>query len=104
VGTGTLSVGEKSSAGVRKPSFKGSASSDDETSKLESVGDASGFTAAGTSWPSEADDWDSLAEESVPEEGRPSASLSVGIGLRILDRFRLGRGGGTSELGPGELE
>lgn len=31
-------------------------------------------------------------------------SPSVGTGLRFLDRFRLGRGGGTSELGPGEFE
>lgn len=54
---------------------------------------------------SEADDWDSLAEELVTEDLRPSATLSAGTGLRGLDRFRLGRGGGgASELGPGEFE
>jgi hypothetical protein len=99
-----VSAGAGSSEGGRKPSLKGSHSSGDETSKLESVGDASGFAVAGNSWLSEADDWDPLAEDSVPEDRRPSTSLSVGTGLRTLDLFRLGRGGGTSELGPGELE
>ncbi len=68
------------------------------------MGDTSSFTVVGNSWLSEVEDRDSLAEDSVPEDRRPSTSLSVGTGLRILDRFRLGRGGGVSELGPGELE
>jgi hypothetical protein len=104
---GAVSAGATSSEGVRKPSFKVSASSGDETSKLQSVGDTSSFVVAGNSWLSEEDNWDSLAEDSVPEDRRPSTSLSVGAvgtGLRILDLFLLGRGGGTSELGPGELE
>lgn len=89
---------------MRKPSFKGSASTGDETRRLESIGDTSGFTGVGDSWLSETDDWDSLAEDSVPEDRRPSISPSVGTGLRFRDRFRLGRGGGASELGPGEFE
>lgn len=104
-----VSAGATSSEGVRKPSFEGSTSSGDETSRLESVGDTSSFVVAGNSWLSEEDNWDTLAEDSVPEDRRPSTSLvlsvgAVGTGLRILDRFLLGRGGGTSELGPGELE
>lgn len=100
---GGISSGGGSSEGVRKSPFEGSASSDDETRRLESVGDASGFTLTGNSCWSEPDDWDSLAEDSVPEDRRPSTPLSAGTGLRTLDRFRLGRGGGLSALGPAEL-
>lgn len=92
---------------MRKHSFEGSTSSGDETRRPLSVGDPSGFTASGNSRRSEADDWDplGLVEELVTEDLRPSAPLSAGTGLRALDRFRLGRGGGgPSELGPGELE
>jgi hypothetical protein len=95
----------RSSKEVRKHSFGGSTSSGDETRRTLSVGDPSDFTVTGNSRWSEADDWDPLAEELVTEDLRPSASLSAGTGLRGLDRFRLGRGGGgPSELGPGELE
>lgn len=92
------------SEGVRKFSFEGSTSSGDETRRSQSVGDPSDFTMTGDSRRSEADDWDPLAEELVTEDLRPSAPLFTGIGVRGLDRFRLGRGGGPSELGPGELE
>jgi hypothetical protein len=94
----------RSSKGVRKHSFEGSTSSGDETRRPLSVGDPSGFTVTVNSRWSEADDWDPLVEELVTEDLRPSAPLSAGTGVRGLDRFRLGRGGGgPSELGPGEL-
>lgn len=103
--TDAISGVGRSSKGVRKHSFGGSTSSGDETRRPLSVGDPSGFTVAGNSRRSEADDWDPLAEELVTEDLRPSAPLSAGTGVRGLDRFRLGRGGGgPSELGPGELE
>ena len=41
--------GAKSSVGVRNPSFEGSASSADESRRLLSVGDSSGFAVTGTS-------------------------------------------------------
>jgi hypothetical protein len=44
-----ISGGGRSSEGVRKPSFKGSASSGDETRRLLSVGDSSVFTVIGDS-------------------------------------------------------
>jgi hypothetical protein len=47
--TDAASGGATSSEGVRKPSFEGSASSGDETRRLESVGDSSGFTMTGDS-------------------------------------------------------
>lgn len=93
----------RSSKGERKHSFE-SRSSGDETRRPLSVGDPSGFTVTGDFRRSEADDWDPLLEELVTEDLRPSAPLSAGTGVRGLDRFRLGRGGGgPSELGPGEL-
>ena len=49
VETDGASGGATSSEGVRKPSFEGSASSGDETRRLESVGDSSGFTVTGDS-------------------------------------------------------
>lgn len=80
-------------------------SSGDETRRPLSVGDPSGFSVTGNSRRSEADDWDPRVEELVTEDLRPSASASTDTGVRRLDRFRLGRGGGgPSELGPGELE
>lgn len=94
----------RSSGGVANLSFEGSTSSGEETRRSQSVGDTSGFTLTGNSRRSEADDWDPLVEELVTEDLRPSAPLSAGTGVRGLDRFRLGRGGGPSELGPGELE
>jgi hypothetical protein len=103
--TDAISGAGRSSKGVRKHSPGGSTSSGDETRRPLSVGDPSGFTVTGNSRRSEADDWDPLAEELVAEDLRPSAPLSAGTGVRGLDRFRLGRGGGgPSELGPGELE
>jgi hypothetical protein len=91
------------SDGVRKPSFKGSPSPGKGARRLESVGDSSSFTVTDDSWASEGEDGDTLAGDSRTEGRRPSAPFSIGAGVCTLDRFRLGRGGGVSDLGAGEL-
>jgi hypothetical protein len=101
--THAVATSAGSSDGERKVSFRGSASSGEETRRLARVGDSSGFTVTGDSWGSEEEDGDTLAWDSGTEVLRLSAPLSVGAGVCILDRFRLGRGGGVSDLGPGEL-
>ncbi len=92
-------AGASSSEGVRKPSFKGSVSSGEEMRRLESVGDDSGFTESEVPWRIEEDDCESLDGDMVPDDARRPTPFSSTAGVRGLDRFRLGRGGGVSEIG-----
>ena len=90
--------GVSSSEGVTKPSFNASVSSGEETRRLESVGDDSGFTETGVLWWFEEGDCESSDEDMVPDDGRRPTPFSSTTGVRGRDRFRLGRGGGVSEV------
>lgn len=92
--------GEISSEGVMKLSlFEGSVSSGEETRRLERVGDDSCFTETGVPWRCEEADCESLDRDIVLDDGRRPTPFSSTVEVRGLDRFRLGRGGGVSELG-----
>jgi hypothetical protein len=93
-------AGASSSEGVRKLSlFKGSVSSGEETRRLESVGDDSGFSETGVPWWFEEEDCESLDRDTVLDDGRRPTPFSSTAEVRGLDRFRLGRGGGLSDVG-----
>lgn len=95
-------AGVSSSEGVTKPSFKVSVSSVEETRRLESVGEDSGFTETAVLWRVEVGDCESPDEDTVPDDARRSTPSSSTAGVRGRDRFRLGSGGGLSEDGCGE--
>ena len=91
--------------GVTKPSSKLSVvSSDEETRRLDSVGEDSGFTetAVAVLWRDEVGDCESPDEDTVSDDGRCPTPFSSKAGVRGRDRFRLGRGGGVSVDGCGE--
>ena len=87
-----------SSEGVTKPSSKVSvvSSVEEETRRLDSVGEDSGFTET------EVGDCESPDEDTVSDDGRCPTPFSSKAGVRGRDRFRLGRGGGASVDGCGE--